>query len=69
MARRPLEIEWRIPWDAAWEHSKKVAAAERLVDYMRRGTFFDTTSRMKVASAEVRQINPSDDPYIVLTLE
>lgn len=65
----PIEIEWHIPWDSEWSGEKKLAAANRLVEYMTRGTFFEVASRMRVVEARAIQINPTADPFIQLKLE
>jgi hypothetical protein len=67
-----LELEWRIPWSEDWDKQKKVAAGKRLVDYMVRGSFYESSNRLKVerAGVVVPQVDNGDpDPYITITLE
>lgn len=68
-ASMPIDLEWRIPWEAGWSVQKKIAAAERLVKYMTQGTFFETASRARVIEAKVVQNTPTSDPFIKLRLE
>lgn len=70
-----LELEWRIPWPADWTEEKKNQAAERLVSYMRDGTFYETERRMRVVNAAVKGTLMNKDgvslrdPYVTLVLE
>ena len=73
-----LSMEWRIPWEADWPQDKKIKAAEKIIDYINRGTLFEERSRMRVADAQVvaRNVTSPDgkastpeDPYILFTLE
>lgn len=63
------ELEWRVPWEAGWSLEKKVAAAEKLVSYIKRGTWFDVASRAQVTEAQVVQHTPTSEPYITMKLE
>lgn len=63
------ELEWRIPWEASWPLEKKVAAAEKLVGYIKRGTWFDVASRAQVTEAQVVQQTPTSEPFITMKLE
>ena len=67
-----LELEWRIPWEPGWDQAKKEAAADKLADYMRKGTFFETQRRMRASEVTVVKPNTekgNNDPYITFTLE
>jgi hypothetical protein len=71
-----LDLEWRIPWPAEWDGDKKTKAAERLAEYMRTGTFYETQRRMRVVEARVEKLEaqpsravPTNEPYLVLVLE
>jgi hypothetical protein len=64
-----IDIEWRIPWESGWDQEKRIRAAEKLVDYMKRGTFFTVDSRARLIEANVVVPAPHIDPYITMKLE
>lgn len=67
-----LTFEWRVPWPNEWDGERKLRAAEKLVDYMERGTMFETQRRMKVVQARactVASTTGESDPWIEFTLE
>lgn len=63
-----LSLEWHVPWEANWSPEKKMAAAEKLADYLQRGTFFEEKSRMKVESVTIVRSNPQDSPYLQMVM-
>lgn len=60
-----IHLEWRIPWSDV-KPENRMRAAEKLCDYVNRGTMFDVTRRMK-AHASVGGL--AHDPFITIELE
>jgi hypothetical protein len=57
-----LELEWHIPWDAGWTPEKKLAATQKIADYMTTGTILETGTRMRVTKADVVEPFKDADP-------
>lgn len=62
-----LDIEWHIPFPEDWPPEKCETAREHMLHHITNGTFFDSKSRMRVTSAEIR--GAADMRFITFTLE